>query len=129
MGITLQTKTKVCLVGSKRFNVFGNHGSVNYVSLKHFDCLKDVRAYLKDEERQCTIYGVEIIEGAKPIQEHPFEGNAAFILGNEVGRQPRRSFFRSLFFFFQSFIFPFVAFSSCLRVTDVAENKPTRAKA
>ena len=100
MGITLQTKTKVCLVGSKRFNVFGNHGSVNYVSLKHFDCLKDVRAYLKDEERQCTIYGVEIIEGAKPIQEHPFEGNAAFILGNEVGRQPRRSFFRSLFFFF-----------------------------
>jgi hypothetical protein len=27
--------------------------------------------------------GVEIIDGAEPIQNHPFDGNTAFLLGNE----------------------------------------------
>jgi SpoU rRNA Methylase family len=31
----------------------------------------------------CKIVGIEIVEGASPIESHPFEGNTAFILGNE----------------------------------------------
>ncbi len=32
----------------------------------------------------CEIIGVEIMEGAKLIESHPFKGPTAFILGNEV---------------------------------------------
>ena len=32
----------------------------------------------------CEILGVEIDPNATPIQEHPFQGPTAFILGNEV---------------------------------------------
>ena len=29
------------------------------------------------------IAGIEIVDGAEPIQSHPFDGNTAFLLGNE----------------------------------------------
>ncbi len=69
-------------MGSKKFNTFGNHGSADYMELKHFEELRECREWLVGE-RGCTIFGVEIIEGARAIQEHPFTGNAAFIMGNE----------------------------------------------
>ena len=75
--------TQVCLVGSKRYNAFGSHGSVDYMDLRHFDTLALARNYLKDE-CGCTIVGVEIAEGAAPIHKHPFSGSCAFMLGNEV---------------------------------------------
>ena len=28
--------------------------------------------------------GLEIVEGARPVHEHPFSGPTAFMLGNEV---------------------------------------------
>jgi hypothetical protein len=39
----------------------------------------------------CRIVGVEIDESAVPVQSHPFVGNTAFMLGNEVrpGKLPR----------------------------------------
>eukprot|EP00798_Chlamydomonas_sp_ICE-L_P021348 gene21348-28284_t len=38
--------------------------------------------YLKNVEG-CEIVGIEIVDGAKPIQSHPFKGPTAFMLGNE----------------------------------------------
>jgi tRNA C32,U32 (ribose-2'-O)-methylase TrmJ len=73
---------EMCLVGSKHYNTFGSHGSFDYVPLKHFETLAKVREYLK-EEHQCVIFGIEIIEGALAVQDKPFTGNTAFILGNE----------------------------------------------
>ena len=36
------------------------------------------------EEKGVTrILGVEIVESAVPIESHPFDGNTAFIMGNE----------------------------------------------
>ena len=32
----------------------------------------------------CRIVGLEIVEGARPVHEHPFCGPTAFMLGNEV---------------------------------------------
>ena len=32
----------------------------------------------------CEIVGIEIVDGAKPVQSFPFKGNTAFMLGNEV---------------------------------------------
>ena len=84
---------QICLVGSKKYNMFGNHGSGDYMSLKHAEDLRSAREYLKGE-CGCQILGVEIVEGAKPIQDHPFVGNTAFILGNEVGGREQRGRWR-----------------------------------
>ena len=46
-----------------------------------FECLKDVRRFCS--EKKLNICGVEIIEGAQPIQNHPFKGDTVFMLGNE----------------------------------------------
>lgn len=46
-----------------------------------FQNLKDVRKHC--DESKISICGVEIIEGAQPIQTHPFKGDTVFMLGNE----------------------------------------------
>ena len=72
------------LIGSREYNAFGAHGADGHVRFEHFDSLQDARKKLK-EERGCTqILGVEIVEDARPIESHPFTGNTAFIMGNEV---------------------------------------------
>lgn len=36
------------------------------------------------QEKDCDICGVEIADGALPVNEHPFKKSTAFLLGNEV---------------------------------------------
>mmetsp|Transcript_30733 Transcript_30733/g.67108 ORF Transcript_30733/g.67108 Transcript_30733/m.67108 type:complete len:248 (-) Transcript_30733:191-934(-) len=72
---------QICVVGHRQLNTFGSHGADAYVPMKHLNSLTEVRSYLKDQG--CEIIGVEIVDGAKPITEHPFKGPTAFILGNE----------------------------------------------
>ena len=43
--------------------------------------MKDIKRY--SSEKKIKILGVEIIEGAKPVNEHPFDGDTLFVLGNE----------------------------------------------
>ena len=52
----------------------------NLLFLQHRDQLP--KLVLSDTD--CEIVGVEIMEGAKLIETHPFKGPTAFILGNEV---------------------------------------------
>jgi hypothetical protein len=33
----------------------------------------------------CKVLGIEIMDDARRVQDHPFEGPTAFMLGNEVG--------------------------------------------
>ncbi|PNW83678.1 hypothetical protein CHLRE_05g238950v5 [Chlamydomonas reinhardtii] len=73
---------EVCLVGSRQFNTFGSHGSDAHVAFRHFDTLAKCVQHLKEVEG-CRVLGVEICEGALPVQEHPFTGPTAFLLGNE----------------------------------------------
>ncbi|KAG2488382.1 hypothetical protein HYH03_013069 [Edaphochlamys debaryana] len=73
---------EVCLVGSRAFNTFGSHGSDAHVAFRHFDKLTECVQHLKQVEG-CRVMGVEICEGALPVQEHPFTGPTAFLLGNE----------------------------------------------
>ena len=44
--------------------------------------LEDAVAYLR-RERGCEVVGVEIVEGAERVQDAPFRGSTAFMLGNE----------------------------------------------
>lgn len=70
------------LVGRRDFNAFGSHGSTSHVKFRHFHSLTEARTYLK-EEKDCDICGVEIADGASPVNQHPFRKNTAFLLGNE----------------------------------------------
>ena len=60
---------------------FGSQGTANKTNYRIFDYLKDVRKYCTDQK--INICGVEIIQGAQPVQSHPFRGDTLFMLGNE----------------------------------------------
>jgi tRNA G18 (ribose-2'-O)-methylase SpoU len=73
----------VVLIGSKSYNTFGCKGASNHVDFVHYPTLADARDALKRDLGVTKILGVEIIEGAEPIESHPFDGPTAFITGNE----------------------------------------------
>lgn len=74
---------EVIVVGNKRkVQLFGSQGTHKHVQLRFFDSLKESINYLKTE-KHCTIYGVEIMDEAVSVVQRPFEGNSAFVLGNE----------------------------------------------
>eukprot|EP00898_Chlorokybus_atmophyticus_P006855 jgi/Chlat1/7170/Chrsp57S06840 len=73
--------SEVLVVGEKRFNTFGSHGAADFVKFRHVHSLDEAREYLK--RLGCTICGIEIVDSARPVQEHPFQGSTAFLLGNE----------------------------------------------
>lgn len=47
----------------------------------HFHSLEETVENLRT--RDCEIIGIEITPNARPVDEHPFESSAAFIVGNE----------------------------------------------
>ena len=65
----------------KKMSKFGSQGTADKMDYSIFNSLKDVRRYCTDNK--ISICGIEIIEGAKPIQDHPFNGDTLFMLGNE----------------------------------------------
>lgn len=67
--------------GGKKMRTFGSQGTHTKTDFKYFEGLKDVRAYCT--ENKIAICGIEIMENARPIQEHPFQGDTLFMLGNE----------------------------------------------
>ncbi|KDP40060.1 hypothetical protein JCGZ_02058 [Jatropha curcas] len=73
--------TELILVGRRDFNAFGSHGSTSHLRFRHFHSLLEARNFLK--EKDCDICGVEIADGALPVNEHPFNKSTAFLLGNE----------------------------------------------
>jgi len=73
----------VCLIGSKSYNTFGCKGASNHMDFSYYPTLTDARKGLMQEKGVTKIIGVEIVEGAVPIEDHPFDGNTAFIMGNE----------------------------------------------
>ncbi|KAF2311026.1 hypothetical protein GH714_019206 [Hevea brasiliensis] len=73
--------TELILVGRRDFNAFGSHGSTSHLRFRHFHFLLDARHFLKGKD--CDICGVEIADGALPVNEHPFKKSTAFLLGNE----------------------------------------------
>ncbi|MCO5597633.1 hypothetical protein L7F22_051714 [Adiantum nelumboides] len=74
--------SEMILVGKhKDFNAFGSHGAAAHIQYRHFFTLGDARSHLKKNE--CDIIGIEITDGAMPVQSHPFTRSTAFLLGNE----------------------------------------------
>lgn len=101
----------MCLVGSRHYNTFGSHGSAAHVPLAYFVTLGECCVWLRTHKgdrlhavmwiwseklpfwdecampcvhADCKIVGVEITDAAHAVNTHPFHGNTAFMLGNEV---------------------------------------------
>jgi tRNA(Leu) C34 or U34 (ribose-2'-O)-methylase TrmL len=74
----------IVLVGAKAYNTFGCKGASNHVDFLHFPSLHAAREGLKaPPHRVKKIMGVEIMDDAVAIDDRPFEGSTAFIMGNE----------------------------------------------
>lgn len=73
----------VVLIGAKSYNTFGCKGSSNHVDFVHYPTLADARVGLMERLGVTKILGIEICDGAVPIETHPFDRCTAFIAGNE----------------------------------------------
>ncbi|KNC75495.1 hypothetical protein SARC_11984 [Sphaeroforma arctica JP610] len=80
---------QVFIVGKKKdVSFFGSQGSQRRVDLKFFNGLSEMKDHCT--QQQITVCGIEIGEGAKSVEMHPFRGPTAFIVGNEGhGMEPR----------------------------------------
>lgn len=72
------------LIGSRKFNAFGSQGADAHVAFEHYETLREAREGLTAKRGVTRVLGVEIVESAEPIESHPFTGNTAFVMGNEV---------------------------------------------
>jgi tRNA G18 (ribose-2'-O)-methylase SpoU len=84
--------TAVLVVGQRKWRLSGDHGSRFDIQQRHFYSHEEVRGYLKSAAGGVKIWGVEIAEDAAPLMRFdrstgtaslPFNGPAAFVLGNE----------------------------------------------
>jgi tRNA C32,U32 (ribose-2'-O)-methylase TrmJ len=74
---------EVVLIGSKSYNAFGSKGADGHVRFCHYETLSLAAEKLKSDKGVTQILGVEIVDGAVPVDTHPFSGPTAFICGNE----------------------------------------------
>ena len=73
---------EIVVVGANKLATHGSHGTPSFLKFSHFLNFKDACAYLRDV-RKATLCGVEITPDAQPVQQHPFRGTTAFLMGNE----------------------------------------------
>lgn len=72
----------VLVVGKKKDATFyGAKGTRSRVNIQYFASLESVRGFCT--ERGVRICGIEIMDQARAVHEHPWTGSTAFILGNE----------------------------------------------
>lgn len=65
-----------------KYELYGAHGSDKHIPIKHFFKLEEAKKYLSDNG--VKLCGVEILPESKDVSTHPFTGDTAFMLGNEV---------------------------------------------
>jgi tRNA G18 (ribose-2'-O)-methylase SpoU len=77
--------SEVIIVGRKNIKekmYQTDRGARRMLKFKFFLTISDASNYLKTE-KNCKIYGIEIMSDAKPITSFTFIGSTAFIFGNE----------------------------------------------
>eukprot|EP01012_Entosiphon_sulcatum_P016387 TRINITY_DN21301_c0_g1_i1.p1 TRINITY_DN21301_c0_g1~~TRINITY_DN21301_c0_g1_i1.p1 ORF type:complete len:284 (-),score=66.18 TRINITY_DN21301_c0_g1_i1:23-817(-) len=65
-----------------KLSTFGNQGTVRFMRIRYFLKLEDALRHIR-VACNARLCGVEILPQARPVHEHPFEGNTCFLLGNE----------------------------------------------
>lgn len=72
---------EICVIGKKKFASYGNQKTRSSTRFRHFFQFAEAQQYYKAEG--FDVVGVEITEQAISINEHTFEKNTVFVLGNE----------------------------------------------
>ena len=60
----------------------GSHGTAHHIKIRKFGTLEEAKAWF--QERNITLCGVEIVPQAVDVRTHPFVGDTAIMMGNEV---------------------------------------------
>ena len=74
--------SEVVVVGAQKLATFGAHGCAGHLRFSHFDKFDEAVTYLHDV-RCATLCGVEITPESSAVNQHPFRGTTAFLMGNE----------------------------------------------
>jgi tRNA G18 (ribose-2'-O)-methylase SpoU len=72
---------EVVVVGRREFRAHGAFGTRRALRTRHFYALEEAVGALREDGY--AIRAVEILPDAAPVQDHPFEGSTAFLMGNE----------------------------------------------
>lgn len=70
------------VVGQPKLFLQGSHGTAHHIKIRKFASLEEAKEWL--HERGITICGVELVPQAVDIRTHPFKGDTAIMMGNEV---------------------------------------------
>ncbi len=73
--------SEVLIIGRKRYRTLGAFGTHHSLKQVHFYSLPEAVTYLRD--KGVKIVAVEIHSEAENIEAEPFQGDTAFLLGNE----------------------------------------------
>lgn len=73
--------SELIVVGKRSFDVGGACGTKRLTPKRHFHKLPDAVAYFRSKD--IAICGIEILDNAVPVQNHPFRQSTAFMIGNE----------------------------------------------
>ena len=68
-------------VGKKDFSRCGATAGTRKTKVHHFYTLEEAIRFVRSEG--CRVYGVEISPESKSIDQQPFQGSTAFMMGNE----------------------------------------------
>ena len=72
---------EICVIGKKKFSSYGNQKTRSSTKFRHFFQFADAQQYYKAQD--FDVVGVEITESALSVNQHQFERDTLFILGNE----------------------------------------------
>ena len=62
--------------------LYGSHGTAHHIKIRKFGTMEEAKAWFN--ENNITLCGVEIVPEAVDVRSHPFRGNTAIMMGNEV---------------------------------------------
>lgn len=70
------------IIGQPKLFLHGSHGTAHHIKIRKFGTLDEAKEWFK--ANNITICGVEIVPEAQDVRTHPFRGNTAIMMGNEV---------------------------------------------
>ena len=70
------------IIGQPKLFLQGSHGTAHHIKIRKFSTLEEAKEWFK--ANHITICGVEIVPEAVDVRTHPFKGNTAIMMGNEV---------------------------------------------
>ena len=69
-------------MGQPKLFLHGSHGTAHHIKIRKFGTLEEAQEWF--HQKGITLCGVELVPQAVDIRTHPFRGDTAIMMGNEV---------------------------------------------